>query len=970
MTWTVSDSQNAKDWATPANSEEWDLDDFDSLLTIDSEPQEEHGFIPGVMDVNFGTLRFDARAIRVLVYDNVQNAATNPPVMGDTIVGATSGATGEIIAFLDSNGVNRNASGLDNTAGSGFKFRSVSGAFEDDEEIQVSGAAGSDWKADAAMPDAQSGTVTTANGAGTTLIDSTATFLSDGARPGDKVRNATDGSFGVVTSVDSEVQLTHTVLSGGAENDWDSSDAWDLGADRVGWIMPLFAKDLAWDVTGAAAWEMYGEWTFLERFSGTEGTHKYHRSDGNASQTWSHYCTAFLPAISVETGKGTDEWELYINIDPHGGFGAVDGTEDISKVFRQNTGSRTITFGDGTNGVIPPAGARVRVPNLHVSQAQTSAIYTPWVGTSNNDWIRLNLQLGASLAIDKAILTAIWGNTWAPAGTVVLNDWYHAGHCRFLDTPVNLTLNRCAGSEITGAAPGDAVLELQNVGTFAANDGFWAGENNAHTTLQVETQNGATFIGCRAARWNMNNATDTSFYVDMGKVTFVDCEIIGPIRAFVETVIENLRGAGSPLDQGTDYGRIVAVGSGARITVDGYTPILHASEYHVATESSAERIAIKNVGSRSTAASMTLGSDQSAGFMQYAHGFMGAISLRDVHVGATGYTQGIILFDSQASETILTTVWGPYDSGLTFATLTNGLVKGFRGGDGGISNTATLGRIMLSSAGSGVGTHFMDTFDSATTGAIIVNFVAKTDNQRTSGDWVTENGTVDHDGAGFVYLRTLDDSIEHEFPYTILGHSGFQNVAPTISNGSGSANSRIKIDYQVDKLDGNGYGSGSRPAGDGVWSEATASNLNAENSGWSNPELGFKLKVRVRTDTAGDTSLNRCTGCSIPTTSTNAFQEAIEYPADTGTVELQNVVVGTEYRVFNVTKGVELAVGTAAASTVTLARQNAEDTDVIRADFRKSTPPGTRYRPDQVTGVMSNDFVNLYASQEVDPLVA
>lgn len=78
----------------------------------------------------------------------------------------------------------------------------------------------------------ESGTVTTANAAGTTLIDSAATFTGNVA-VNDIVYNETDGSFGTVISVDSNIQITHTTLSGGTENDWDSSDAYSIATPYV-----------------------------------------------------------------------------------------------------------------------------------------------------------------------------------------------------------------------------------------------------------------------------------------------------------------------------------------------------------------------------------------------------------------------------------------------------------------------------------------------------------------------------------------------------------------------------------------------------------------------------------------------------------------------------------------------------------------------------------------------------------------
>lgn len=72
-----------------------------------------------------------------------------------------------------------------------------------------------------------SGSVTTADATGTTLIDSGASFLTT-ASINDIVYNETDGSYGVITSVDSNIQVTHTTLSGGTDNDWDGSDVYSI----------------------------------------------------------------------------------------------------------------------------------------------------------------------------------------------------------------------------------------------------------------------------------------------------------------------------------------------------------------------------------------------------------------------------------------------------------------------------------------------------------------------------------------------------------------------------------------------------------------------------------------------------------------------------------------------------------------------------------------------------------------------
>jgi hypothetical protein len=83
---------------------------------------------------------------------------------------------------------------------------------------------------------ASTGTVTVANAAGTTLIDSSATFVTDGVEQGDMIRLTTDGAISQVESVDSEIQLTTKIPEGGAENDYDAADAYEINTLAVSYV--------------------------------------------------------------------------------------------------------------------------------------------------------------------------------------------------------------------------------------------------------------------------------------------------------------------------------------------------------------------------------------------------------------------------------------------------------------------------------------------------------------------------------------------------------------------------------------------------------------------------------------------------------------------------------------------------------------------------------------------------------------
>lgn len=73
-----------------------------------------------------------------------------------------------------------------------------------------------------------SGTCTTADSTGTTLIDSAATFITTGITRGQTVFNSTDGSMAAILEVVSETELTSQPLSGGTGNNWDLTDSYTI----------------------------------------------------------------------------------------------------------------------------------------------------------------------------------------------------------------------------------------------------------------------------------------------------------------------------------------------------------------------------------------------------------------------------------------------------------------------------------------------------------------------------------------------------------------------------------------------------------------------------------------------------------------------------------------------------------------------------------------------------------------------
>lgn len=73
------------------------------------------------------------------------------------------------------------------------------------------------------------GSTSAASATGTSLVDSTAQFQTDGVQVGDFVFNSTDGSWANVTAIVSETELTMKRLRGGTDNEWGNGDNYEIG---------------------------------------------------------------------------------------------------------------------------------------------------------------------------------------------------------------------------------------------------------------------------------------------------------------------------------------------------------------------------------------------------------------------------------------------------------------------------------------------------------------------------------------------------------------------------------------------------------------------------------------------------------------------------------------------------------------------------------------------------------------------
>lgn len=177
------------------------------------------------------------------------------------------------------------------------------------------------------------------------------------------------------------------------------------------------------------------------------------------------------------------------------------------------------------------------------------------------------------------------------------------------------------------------------------------------------------------------------------------------------------------------------------------------------------------------------------------------------------------------------------------------------------------------------GTHWHSLFGKESIGSVVIAMNEPT--AETAGQFTMVSGTAKFNSAGGIPMGAIGNQAIWETPDWILGHTGFQNVAPVMSGGTIG---NYTLEYQIDT--GSGYS---------AWKTLNGTNLSGETI---SPATGFKLKVRITTTSTNTTAI---TYLRLATTTTAAAQNDNLYPLDTVTTSLTaNVsLTGAEIRVYD-----------------------------------------------------------------------
>jgi hypothetical protein len=662
--------------------------------------------------------------------------------------------------------------------------------------------------------------------------------------------------------VDNEVMT----FAGGATATVNST----TGGQR-GWINFVGAETFAMTVTrlGSSTW--YGEWFELGTTNGTD------------DQTFQYYVADAVPAIWVETSSGSGVYEPWVCAGNRWGTTYQHVSQDArGKMFGCDSTTGVITIAKraaNACGYKPSSGCKVRVPNIHMSSANSGAYGTNTRHATLTSRYEFSTTGGGALVMDKVSCNAYLNCTGAYTFTITNSGFLDAvamsnpgSYITFNNVAVGCSENTTDylpvsfsaiyfGGEITGGH------WLRRNGA-SGSVSFSMSDSISSTTRIVFTDTKAVLLGVDASSYktgstfayNLPRNKGVDFIrpvAIMGRFDVSSCEDI----TFTDIKFANAA-VGNTLTTVADWA-LGATTTSKNISVDGLAPFESLSNVMPYGElfdftTSCSYIEFKNIGTY--ASPLDLGG--LTGYGPYLNG-VNNIKLRRIYLTNTR-TQPWTTFNTTSLVDIKN-----FHVDYADTVALNTISSSYKG----IKYTPTTGGVNAV-----YGTHFVDSFLSSTTGSIVIYMNESTP---ASVDQVTVvSGTPTFTSGGQILMATLGDQVIWTMPYFAIGHTAFRNVAPTLT---GTNTGNMTYEYQIDT--GTGW--------NGTWKTLNGTNLSGETvPGYTDfyNRGGAKLKVRVTTATAAATNL--ITSISIPTVSTSTAQ-GWQYPLEEKTFGYSGTVSGT-----------------------------------------------------------------------------
>jgi hypothetical protein len=616
---------------------------------------------------------------------------------------------------------------------------------------------------------------------------------------------------------------------------------------------------------------------------------------GSSGQTLQYFVADFCPAVQVETANGSGVFEWW-GVCPAADFSASNIATDDRGRFFTCSAAGVITFGGATFGKLPPSGAKIRCPNIHVS----SSTSVNWAANTLNATTvnRYSFQsTGGLLDLEHIAFSGSFG----AVGAALLSAKYCTGFDATFNegssaSSASTTNNKevyyeqCAASRLTVSAPHFSVNYCQKVtfkdccsfrssggltGTFA----FSVGNSD-----QILIENPLLISNGIVVAFDVSYCTNIT--------------ITNPIFVGLQTsslgVITGTRGlkiTGLKFDAKTAPAVVtvcqylLSIANCTDVLIDGasyWQSNVPPSFSIFLVNNQSSNVRIRNIGSRATPLNITGGRR----LIQLQN--CSRLFLNRIYQSGGNQLPDTAFLVSNCDELFVSDCGNAVNysdqSAFVVATNTTFYRRMAAGGDKAYTGAPFTGRTATSFLSFGM--HFQEQEVSATEVWLTVNCgTEKSASEFSVNAYTDDVGAIKRDGSNGLLLRNLNDQVTWTWNYWILGLTGFANAAPTLS---GTNTGNFTFQYDLDK--GTGFS--------GTYKTLNAGNLSAETG--ILPQ-GVKVKIRAICNTANTANLLRAVSIVGTTSSTDIVNNY--YPYNEPQVSLTNMTTGSMAAIFRNSDG-------------------------------------------------------------------
>lgn len=667
------------------------------------------------------------------------------------------------------------------------------------------------------------------------------------------------------------------------------------GVDVVGWIEVVHDQAIAITVPRLGDFTVRGDWFDLGTTSGAANQLVQVPTNGSA--------TAYVPGVwiaTTDTPTTDADWEFWPSIAAALMLTANLGTDERSKFVCMETNGQVRIGHNGTTavGYVPPAGRKIRIPNVLGRQCTTGARATNAIPNATAA-TRPDFTTTSAGAIDIEHFLADWYLLFAQPYAVKMHhvgtfDYINVSECasavdiydggngisQSLDArSATFTSNFAGGDVLKWYSPRYAAGTSDHAFEMLYCSGTWTLDVQSGI-VQFARSSGYPF------RFTQSSGITGSVRNFNGPVQFTTCfdcalDAVDHVDRYVGATNTTSGVYAVSVLASSDNVKINSVTFGLNGLIANCHPYLG-----VFNAGQSQNVAFRGLGSRSAFASG--GSANNPAYIFVSSGNNRNVKVQRVYMTPT--RTGAVSDTNSDKGMTYDHVYGDFADTMTIAGL-NAVARNCGG-----TNTTT-------GQASVYGTHFFDAFTSDTVGRVVCAMNEPT--TETASLVTIVAGTPKFTSAGGLTMQALNDEIIIEQDYYVKGCTGLSATAPVVTGTnvtyvSGPDWGNHDIYYQIDT--GSGFG--------GTWKDLTGANLSGESI---DPAVGFRLKFRIVCDTASTTNL--ISYIRILTTSSLAAQTDNLYPLDTATVTFTGLPTGCDAVVLTAGTSTILAQQDAGAGT-------------------------------------------------------